>query len=421
MVGGISCPLPRDSVVCGGLLACRTNRGRAEFGFDSFRERYSIVEQDTLDSVDEWRARFRLGYARGSFLRNYFLVEGRTFVGRGDYENAVRVRFTRQLKNNFRSRFSIEGDLTRRTFNEHSTYRFPNDFTRGYLFGYVRLGMGSSFSVRLADRLEDVNFATRTEFDYDYTRNSVILSSEYEWDFTTLINGGVRYTTMSIPDSAEIEYESWTPLIEIRSAPESRRQIYFQGGVERRLYSENATRSSFWGWLGVLNAEWLVASPVGVVIENNIEYYQYDINTNAFFDYVENRLLGLITFYPTWYSRFGVGPSWGFLRSDHSPEDEYDEYGVVFRGEFNRGAKLWTSLQFEAGRRTFPAFDPDAAVDLESVFSDYSYHRLSMFLNWRIWNGVGLNLFVDYQPEDHEREGDDATSTLFSISVSYVF
>ena len=224
-----------------------------------------------------------------------------------------------------------------------------------------------------------------------------------------------------LPDSTEIQYESWTPYLEIRSSPELRRQLYFQGAVERRLYDNNFTRSPFWAWLAIFNAEWLISRPVGVILEDNFERYEYDINTDAYFDYVENRVIGLLTYYASWYARFGIGPSWGILKSDRSPDDEYHEYGVVVRGEYNRGAKLWASCEYEPGRRTYPAFDPNATFDLESVFSDYTYHRLSVFFNWRIWSGVGLNLFLDYQPEDHEREGDDATATLFSISVSYVF
>jgi len=409
-----SAPFP--SAPTGGRLV-----GRAEIGFDSFQEQYSIVDRDTIDSINEWRARLRLGYARGSFLRNYFTIEGRALIGEGNAETAARVRFTRQLRNNIRSRFSIEGDLSRRTFDETSTFQFPNDFTRAYLNTYLRLAMGSSWAFRASDRLEHLDFENRTEFDYDYTRNAFTLTTQYDWDFSTFINVGIRHTNMSIPDSSEIEYEAWTPVFEIRSAPELRRQIYLQSAVERRLYGDNATRSSYWATLALLNVEWLFTNPFGIILEDNFEYYNFDVSTNAYFNYIENRMILLASLYPSWYSRFGVGPSWGFLRSDLSPGDEYTELGVVVRWEYNRSARFWIQMQYEPGRRVYPAFDPNATFDFESIFSDYTYHRFSMFLNWRIWKGAGINAFVDYQPEDHEREGDDATAALFSISLSYAF
>ena len=57
----------------------------------------------------------------------------------------------------------------------------------------------------------------------------------------------------------------------------------------------------------------------------------------------------------------------------------------------------------------------------ESVFSDYSYNRVSLIGHVEIWKEVSANIFLDYQPEDHKREGDDATATLFSGSLSYRF
>ena len=89
--------------------------------------------------------------------------------------------------------------------------------------------------------------------------------------------------------------------------------------------------------------------------------------------------------------------------------------------EYNRGARAWITMSYEPGKRTYQAFGVDPAVQEFSLFSDYTYHRLSLFANVRIMRSLTFSGFVDYQPEDHKREGDDATATLISFSLTATF
>jgi len=396
--------------------------GRAEIGFDSFEESYSIVEEDTLDSVNEWRSRLRLGWAHGSLLGNYFLVEGRLLAGQGNYETAARLRFNRRFGSNRRTRISFDGAASNRGFDESSSFSFPNDYLRYFFSAYVQWGIGPSVSLRLSDRLTRIDFEHRTEFDFDHTRNSITLSGEYNWDITTFVTGAVRLNTMSIPDTTEIEYRSLVPYVELRSSPEVRRQLYLQAALERREYtSAAATRSDFLATLAVLSLEWSVGRDVSISLHDDFEYYRYDLQTDAYFDYIENRMVALFNYYPMFFLRLSAGGAAGLLTTGDSPQDEYKEFGALFRCEYSQGTKLWLSFEYEPGRRRYPAFNPDAIFDFESIFSDYAYHRVSFFGTWRIWQGLAFNAFVDYQPEDHVREGDDATATLISVSLSYLF
>lgn len=396
--------------------------GRAEIGFDSYEESYSIVEEDTLDAVNEWRSRLRLGWAMGSLLGNYFLVEGRVLAGQGNYETAGRLRLHRRFGSNPRTRFSFDGVVSSRGFDESSSFSYPNDYLRYFFSAYVQWGIGPRLSLRLSDRYEQIDFEERTEFDFDSTRNGVTLSGEYAWDVTTFVTGAVRVNTMSIPDSTEIEYRSVVPYLELRSSPDVRQQVYVQAAVERREYtSPTATRNDFWAALATLTLEWPLARDVTLGLADDFEHYAYDGQTEAYFDYVENRTLALVNYYPMFFLRLSAGGAFALLSAGDSPQDEYREAGAVLAVEYSQGTRLWLSLQYEPGRRVYPAFDPDAIFDFESVFSDYAYHRISVFGTWRMWRGLAFNAFVDYQPEDHAREGDDATATLITVSLSYLF
>ena len=212
------------------------------------------------------------------------------------------------------------------------------------------------------------------------------------------------------------------PYVEIRSSPQLRRQLYLQAAIENRDYtSPVATRSDFMATLALLRLEWAMGSNVSIGLDNDFEYYNYDQQTDAYFDYIENRTVALLNFYPMFFLRIAGGATFGILSARESPLDEYREFGATFRVEYSQGTRLWLSFEYEPGRRRYPAFDSGAIFDFESIFSDYTYHRLSLFGNWRIWSGLAFNVFVDYQPEDHVREGDDATATLISVSLSYLF
>jgi len=211
-------------------------------------------------------------------------------------------------------------------------------------------------------------------------------------------------------------------VLEIRSTPELRQQLYLTAALERRLYDDSAaTRSDFWALFAALLAEWPLGDRVSLELRDDLEHYGYDVNTDAYFDYVENRTALLFNYNGSWAWRVGAGPAFAFLASSQSEQDEYVEWGAMVRVEYIRGARAWAAVEYAPGRRLYSSFDPAAIFDFDSIFSDYTFHRLTAFAGVRVWRGLGVDLFADYQPEDHEREGDDATATLLSVSLSYAF
>ena len=95
--------------------------------------------------------------------------------------------------------------------------------------------------------------------------------------------------------------------------------------------------------------------------------------------------------------------------------------GAKFALEYNRGGTAWVSFAYEPGRREYNAFLPASLTDDISLFSNYTYNRVSLFTNFRIVDGLSFSGFLAYQPEDHVRESDDATATLLSVRLIYMF
>jgi hypothetical protein len=406
-----------------GLAAAGDSRitGSADVGFDSFQERYSIIDSDTLDSIKEFRSRLSLGYKRGSVLDDFMQFEARTMIGEDGLDYSGAITLIERLTS--RTRIGFGADLSHRAYRDNSAYEFANDYSRYYLRGYGRWQMTAATALRLTERMEGIDYDRRTDFDYNYVRNTVDLDLECDWNLTNFVTAGLSLTTMSIPDTTEIQYRSWSPRLEVRLAPEHHLRLSAYADVERRRYDHEPARSSFWSLLASATGEFPLGQWLSVEGRNHTEYYRYDSPNDVYFDYTEARNALLLRYNPSWDFSVGAGPTAGFFVSPESPDDEYTEWGIRLAVDALRGTRLWMSASYERGRRGYDAYDPDviASVDVPAVYSDYTYHRVNLIGTLRLGDGVSLTTLLDYQPEDHEREGDDATATLFSVSLTYAF
>jgi hypothetical protein len=426
------CAHATAAVVIGALAACAPGPSRAahdateggrvtalvDAGFDSFQERYSIVDEDTLDSITEFRSRLALGYQRGSLFGDYFHLQATAMVGDENAEYGGQLDWSRRLGPRS-SRIAVFADVTRRSFLDGSSYDYANDHTRYYAKAYGKWEVSESFALRLTERIEQLDFQERTEFDYNYTRHSVGLSGELARGLSTYLSTGVRYTTMTIPDSTQIQYESWTPEVEFRAAPGLYKVMFIRAGIERRHYAHEPERSSYWALFAGGSAELPLSDQMSVALHDETESYSYDNGTGVYFDYTETRNALLLKYNRSWSFRAGAGPAFAVLSSRESPDDEYTEFGGKLTVEYYGTGGAWVSMAYEPGRRRYRTFD--ASSDVPSIYSDYTYNRVNALASVRVWDGVSLSALVDYQPEDHEREGDDATATLFSLSLTYAY
>jgi hypothetical protein len=395
--------------------------GSISAGFDSFQEKYSIVERDTLDIVNELRTSLAIGLMTGTYLRDFALLEGRVRVSDDSFETGALVRINKLFRSGT-SRIGFEGDYKTREFGANTTYQFPNNYRRLFLRGYLRHSLSRSFALRLTDRLEHQDFEKRTEFDYDYLRNKISLDGEMEWNFTTFLDLRIAFSTIDIPDSTEIEYQSLIPSAEFRHFAGLHDRAALLAALERRNYVAGSPRSSFTAVFANFMGEISVSRIFSVLLEDDFEWYEYDFNDPVYFDYVQNLAALLFKLNPTLELSMGLGPTYGVLDSDVSSDDEYTEYGLKLVFDYNSGALAWVSIAYQPGRRMYHSYtESESLQDTPSLFSDYAFHRLSIITNFRVWNGLSFGGFVNFEPEDHVREGDDATATLITLSLFYVF
>ncbi len=391
--------------------------GGAEVGYDSFSERYSILDSDTVDSVSELRTRLRVALAGGSLFGNYAEAGARYFWGENSNDWIGHARTTYNLSPKIR--MGLDGEFSFRNYPDDSDYEFANPYQRGFLRTYSRFGWDGG-AVQVSNRLERLDFENRTEFDYDYTRNTANASVELNHDFTTFVIIGMGYTYRDVPDSAEIAYDAYRPALEFRWLRDTRRQAYLSASAERRVYAADTTRSPFWH----LPFDGLIQLPVGeqasVKFQHQVDWYRYDADSDVYFDYLEQRGSLLLNYHHGFVLTVGAGPAFGHFSSDSSPDDEYQEWGLKMAVEYIDERGTWLNLTYEVGKRDYDQFDGNDD-ELAALFSDYTYQRLGGFATVALARGWAATAFADISPEDHEREGDDATATLFSLSLGYRF
>ena len=388
--------------------------GSVTVGYDSYSENYSFVQAPALTELSEIRTRLTLGYTTGMLLKDYFHIEGQSLIGEESVESMGRANLAYRFGG---TRVTFDNALSYRKFHDSSIYLFANDFWRYDLRSTLKQAIGSNVIVGVTHRLEVINFAQRTEFDLDYKRNGIELSADIDNGFTSSYRATAGYVDKTIPDSTGISYGAVVGGLEYRHTFGLNRQIYLTVDAERRTYADLGARSPFWSTYATANIQPITIHRFGIAFENVFESYQYDRTTQVFFNYVENRMALQALYFQSILFKIGVGPTYGFLRSGVSLEDEYTEVGAKVSVDYSSGRRLWLSASWEPGRRDYKL----ESVTADLIFSDFVYHRLLLFSTLRLWGNASVNVFANIEPEDHKVPTDDSTTTLLSADATYRF
>lgn len=389
--------------------------GIIDFGFDSFTEKYSVVEEDTVDNTVEFRTRLSLDYLRGTLFGDFLLLEAQANAGSNAMESTGRIKGAKSLHP---ARIAFEAWLTGKSFWKDTSYEYPNDYLR--INGRLSLSrnIGEYTGIRISESIEQIDFDIRNEFDYDYFKSSTSLSFDHFNALSASLHGGLTAAYKSIPDSTEISYKSYSLNIDYRKEWSGRRSASITAVGERRSYAHEPVRSPYWSFFSLVSVKPLVSAPWGVSLEHTLEGYAYDTSTDIYFDYIENKTAILLRYIRGFRFDAGIGPMFAVLSSGDSRDDTYQEYGGKASVEYMDAGNLWISMTYELGRRSYDAYrdDPESAI-----FSDFFFNRFSLFTNWKVRDNAGINGFVSHEPRNYQRAGDDTSTTLFSLGVSYYF
>jgi hypothetical protein len=396
------------------ILCPGTSRGevrnRITFGYDSFIDRFTILEVDTAESVQEYYAGlgndllFKRNRASGG-LRNFFRVGTQTLDEHIDGElSLLPVPSTR---------IDIRSFFHYKHFQESSDYTFGNDYIQSNTLLKIRRKLGEGSKLTIRSRFEGIDYERQNEFDYDYYYYDGGLEFEAGSLLRRMIRIGGFAGHREAPDTTEMNYERAAGEIELQFMLGDSGLLHVYSMGDRRDY-RGSVRSSY--WLVLSQAELIVTSLSGrsMSVKFESEYTTYDDPTLIFFD--NHFMRGGAGIKIPLNERLSVTaePRIARMFCINYEEERYAEYTALFGVELFGSSDFWLIASYEPGYR-------DYLSDTNDLYSDFYLNRLSLMGSIPLRMGFYVNFFAMHDPEHHMRREDNFSVTLFSLDLTKRF
>lgn len=381
-------------------------RSALAFAYDSFGQRYTVAEEDTLDLIDEMSGRWIAGVEhRGS---TWFELANSLGIGqeatRNDTHLGLRWR-GRSLDVHFLD------DLRAKAYRDLTQFTLSSD----YLTNIARLSLTvwpvGPWRVRGTSRLENARFFQRSRYNYDYVRHDVGGEVERRWGVFSNLRAGYAYSQRDVPDSAAIDYRAqrltagWTQELGSHT-------LTLDQWLERRRYRDPGTRSPYVDYQGTATLSAAVGANTRLRPSYRASLITYDYPDSIYTDATEQSVELVLERELGTSTSLGVGPRGEFRRTGSIFDRPYDQWGLKGTLSYLPGPSLWVQVSSEFGVRTHRA-----GSDL--LFSDYIYNWTTLMLSWRFPPRMNLDLFFSVEPEDHADDRNDTTTLLLSAALTF--
>jgi hypothetical protein len=252
-----------------------------------------------------------------------------------------------------------------------------------------------------------------SQYEYDYWRNETETSLRINPNFDTSLEFAYAFGYRSVPDSSAIDYREHQLRADWWQTYGFRTDLEWSGEVEERSYIDEETRPGYVRVAtGVHLGVW-VTDQAGLRFREELEVIDYDAASQVYFSTFLNRIGVEAAFRVTPALEIGIEPRFALLRADAASGEDFDELSLVLSGDWFRLSRLWFDASFELGHRDYS--------DAVGIYSDYWFGRSNLYATIELGNRTAWNLFLSYEPERHEIDGDDTTTALVSTDLTLRF
>lgn len=393
---------PRDAVA--------SVRNSLSLGYDSFIDRFTILEDDTTEAIQELYLALDNSLDLSVTGRRLLLMNDFRYGTQTVNENLSGILTIGSRRSKY---LELRSSFRMKFFREGSDYAFGNDYWQSN--SHLRFGrtFSSGWKLSSRSRVEIIDFEKKTDFDYDYyylDTGFEIEKGSYFSDFVRLeLSAGHR----EAPDTTTMSYERLLSGIEIRASTGDRSMFEFSLTGDRRNYG-SGVRSPSWNiysWAGLTHS-----SPGGARYSLRLESesYIYDRPSTTFINTHFIRS-GFRVSKPVGakLTLFAEPRLAGMLCRDYQ-EEKYSEITVIVGLDLIGNGRYWLNFSYEPGYRNY-------ILEPNDIYSDFYLNRLSFMGGWTIRPGLSVDLFASHDPERHMRRDDDFSITMISVSVSVDF
>jgi hypothetical protein len=395
---------------------------RVGFDFEHFGESYRLTEdQDTLATIDDYGTLVGLT-VKTPWSASRFRLDADVHVGR--QTRRARLDFDGRLQRGANA-FDLQHQGVIRTYLEGGDYAIAGDS----LDESVRLGWERRIGERTRFRLRETLDLSWYDEPDDYNLNMLLHrpGTELAVGFGEMNEAriGYRLGRRSVPDSTSLDYWRHTVDLDVSLLLGWATALDVSTQLDRRVYDAASVRESSWEERSDLTFEFGSADRMTFRVVHENEVVRFDEPDDLDFDRSWARTGFQVEAHRTSDQDFSIMPVYAFLTSATSPEEEYTETGLEVGMDWRIGSNTWISVTDEVGRRDYEqdatTADLDAALSSAGTFSDYLYNRLTALVAVEFAARVSLNLFANWQPEDHRANEHDTDTKIVSGGVEYRF
>lgn len=375
------------------------------FAYDTFGQRYTISDTDTLDLYEELCARLvarveRLGATR-------LEVENVLSLG----QEATRDDFRARLRRGF-GRFELraEGELHSKQYAQDADLDLAGDYLAGTARARGSLRVGDRLWLRVEDRLEFASYASRSRYEYDYQINDLSLELERQYGILSTVRVGGAAGWRTVPDSSAIDYDRWVAA-GAWDAEWGSHLTVIETRIERRTYTDSGVRSPYSDGSGRAAAQVALHPRMRLRPEYRLALQRYDLQDSIYADATEHSIELLVEGDASSRAVLALGPRAEFRRVGGDVDRPYDQWSLKGSVSFARGRELYLQFTDEVGKRWYLEGDP-------TFYSDLVFNWSTLYLTWQPHPRLGLDLFCSLDPEVHEDSTHDTTTLLLSAAVT---
>lgn len=398
------------------LVALRPTAGRAGFttavtiGYDSFIDRFTILEEDTAETVQELSGGIKnnLEHRSGSVklgLFNLFRFGNQTVDE--NFDGELSLSPWKDTRIDFRS------NVHWKHFQEGSDYSFGNDYIQSNNYVKLRRRIRDRFLINWKSRFELVDYEKRTDFDYDYRYLDTGLELEFGSFLNRFLRVGAALGFKEVPDTTALGYRRTVADLEFQIASAGGTMLRIAILGDRRDYRETV-RSPYWNALSNTELSIIGLSGRSVSLRFESELTLFDSPTAIYFDthFIRG---GVRLKYPiTTTASVFVEPRFARMFCGKFPEERYWEGTAIVGIDIIGSERFWGSLSYEPGYRDYLAEGND-------LYSSFYVNRISLMGNISLPSRLELNAFISHDPERHTRRDDDFSITLISVDLTRRF
>lgn len=381
---------------------------RISLGYDSFIDRFTIVEEDTSESVHDYYAALANSLSLSS-RRARIGLNNLLRYGNQSFDESLDLDITMDRSSSWKA--DIRSMLRSKSFLEGSDYANANDFVQGNLMLRAKRKLPHGFSIAGLGRWETTSYRERTIYDYDYRYwESGLEVGTVKGTSNAAISARIGRRT--VPDTTTLSFDR--AIGELDARLENRKlSMTIISSADRRDYIE-PLKSDYWLLDSRMELEGALLAGRSLAIKAEMQAFAYDRPDSIYFDSQFMRLGLKVRQNLGKESHIYIEPRYARLLASDFPDERYWEGSIVIGFDSFGYESFWLAFSYEPGYR-------DYYTEENLLYSDTFFNRVSLMGSMTFARYYNIDIFLDHEPERHSRREDDFSMTLVSCGISRRF